>query len=431
MDAKHTPRWAWPGILCIVGGCMLEPYQPPAARQERRPRPQPQREPPQVVETPSESEKPEPAEGVHQAVESYIERVDGVQERANRRESLESRYAGTVRQVKDERVDTQSAPEPGSVVVIPESVAGPAATRPAPDAQAQTPPPSPRDGAKPAAPSPAPAVRESPAPPVLLGVEVSAAPSIRATLAAREPTAPGVNQTAVARDVPSSFADYLKEMATTAADGSFREQLDLRVLWVVAGEYERAREPLAMASEAQQELATGFIDALIAIREGNLLGDEAAAATQAVRRLAKLQEALRRVSDLSLSPLKICSAVRGFGQYDLIEPAQFRTGGNAEFVLYCELRDFVSEQREDGYYYTTFDMTTTILNRAGDVVLEIKDPDIVDRCRNRRQDCFIPRLVRLPTSLSPGQYVAKVAIVDKLGQKVAENRGSFQMIARR
>ena len=75
-------------------------------------------------------------------------------------------------------------------------------------------------------------------------------------------------------------------------------------------------------------------------------------------------------------------------------------------------------------------MTTTILNRTGDAVLEIKDPEIVDRCRNRRHDCFIPRLVRLPATLPPGQYVAKVTVVDKLGQKLAENRATFHLAAR-
>jgi hypothetical protein len=114
----------------------------------------------------------------------------------------------------------------------------------------------------------------------------------------------------------------------------------------------------------------------------------------------------------------------------VIEPARFFSGDAAEFVLYCEVADFVSEHRADGDYYTVFDMTSAVLNRAGDVVLELKDADIVDRCRNRRADCFIPRLVRLPATLSPGRYVAKVTIVDKLGEKVAENSAAFELVAR-
>ena len=141
------------------------------------------------------------------------------------------------------------------------------------------------------------------------------------------------------------------------------------------------------------------------------------------------QRLRERLSDLSLPVLKICSAVRSYGQYDALDPPRLLAGTAAEFVLYCEVSDFVSELR-DGLYTTTFDMTTAILNRSGDAVLEIKDADIVDRCRNRRHDCFIPRLVRLPATLSPGQYVAKVTVVDKLGQKLAENRALFQLVAR-
>ena len=77
-----------------------------------------------------------------------------------------------------------------------------------------------------------------------------------------------------------------------------------------------------------------------------------------------------------------------------------------------------------------FSMRTTILNRAGDVVLELADDHVPDVCRTRRQDCFIPRLVRLPATLSPGQYVVKVTIVDKIGEKVAEKRATFRIVAR-
>jgi hypothetical protein len=39
--------------------------------------------------------------------------------------------------------------------------------------------------------------------------------------------------------------------------------------------------------------------------------------------------------------------------------------------------------------------------------------------------------VRLPASLSPGEYVVKITLVDKLGQKVAENRATFRLSAGR
>jgi hypothetical protein len=214
-----------------------------------------------------------------------------------------------------------------------------------------------------------------------------------------------------------------------AEEAPFRDQLDRRMLWVVAGDYEHARAPLKLVTAEQQELATRFVEAWIVIRDWHM-GDQSGAANAAAGELRELQVALQHLSDLSLPVLEICSAVRGFGQYDAIQPPRLPAGTGCEFVLYCEVSSFVSQRHDDGYYTSSFDMTTTILNRAGDTVLEIKDADILDRCRNRRQDCFIPRLVRLPASLSPGQYVAKVTIVDKLGQKVAENRAPFELVTR-
>jgi hypothetical protein len=98
--------------------------------------------------------------------------------------------------------------------------------------------------------------------------------------------------------------------------------------------------------------------------------------------------------------------------------------------VYCEVKNFVSRLKDDGRYESLFSMRTAILNRAGDVVLDMKDEHVPDICQTRRQDCFIPRLVRLPATLSPGEYVAKVTIVDKIGEKVAEKRATFRIVAR-
>jgi hypothetical protein len=75
-------------------------------------------------------------------------------------------------------------------------------------------------------------------------------------------------------------------------------------------------------------------------------------------------------------------------------------------------------------------MRTRVLDSAGKVVLDVRDLDIEDRCRQQRLDFFIPRLVRLPATLSPGEYVVKVTISDKLGEKVAENRATFRVVVR-
>jgi len=396
MDASRSLWWGFSVTLLTVAGCTLGDFSPSATRETAAP--PTKSEPPQVVE---ETADPNDAEsGVERSVQQYIKNVELAKQGPAQPQA--NQPAGDIQQAVDAMPFPATQPAPGQISIVPEPVT--TMTSPPPATQ------------------PAPA-----APPALSAVLVyPGTDGFR--VGVNEPTGPSVNGSATARSAPHSLREFL-DQAVPPEDASFREQLDTRVLWLIAGDYDRAREPLKLVTAEQQNLAVHFVDALIAIREGHA-GDLSSAATTAAHELAALTEDLRRLSELSVPTLKICSAVRGFGQFDEVEPARFLAGGEAEFVLYCEVRDFVSEHREDGLYYTRFDLTTTVLNRVGDAVLELKDPDITDTCRNRRQDCFIPRLVRLPASLSPGQYVAKVTVTDKLGQKVAENRVTFQLTAR-
>ncbi len=406
MDARNTPRWGLLLLPFLALGCEGIAWPPPAAHQDTAPAQA--QEPPQVVDgaaTPSDADG---STGIDGAIAKYIKRMEGAIGHGGRRPAAPPPGADGARYVADLEFPPASQP----------SVPGPAHDEPQPA------PPKAAPSAE--APTDAPATPSAPlTPPVLTDVAIHAAPGFEVTRP--EPGAAEINTALRARSAPTSLREFLDQVPPPE-QASFREQLDLCVLRVIAGQYEQARAPLSLVTAEQQELASRFVEALIAIREGHM-GDLSAAASAAAQELAKLQESLRRLSDLNVPVLKICSAVRSYGQYDVIDPPRFVAGGG-EFVLYCELRDFVSEKRADDYYYTKFDLTTTLLTRSGDSVLEVKDTDITDRCRNLRHDCFIPRLVRLPATLSPGPYVAKITVVDKLGQKVAESCAPFQIVAR-
>jgi hypothetical protein len=245
-----------------------------------------------------------------------------------------------------------------------------------------------------------------------------------------EPAEPAaVNAPATAANHPMSLKDFLERQISRTRDPSFQQQFDTRLLHAAAGDYEKARQPLELVSDEQQQMAARFVEAYIVLRERTLGDDPTEAANAALREIEQLADALRPLSDLSIPTLVLCRAVRGYGQYDVIDPPSFLTGNPIEFVTYSEVRHFATERQPDGTYHARFDMHTTILTRDGTTVLNLDDRDIVDRCRSRRRDCFIPRLVRLPATLSPGQYVAKVTIIDKLAQKVAEKRATFRVIA--
>ncbi|MBI5864635.1 MAG: hypothetical protein HZB38_09025 [Planctomycetes bacterium] len=224
-----------------------------------------------------------------------------------------------------------------------------------------------------------------------------------------------------------SLQNLLSSALSEPGDATFREQLDRKMLLVVKGDYERAREPFTLASDAQQALGRRLLEALIAIREGND-GDPGQSAAAALHQINALRESLTDASDLNLPVFSICRAVRGFGQYEPIEPPRFVSGRENEFVAYCEIRDFASSER-DGTYVSNFKMKIAILH-GRDEVHSVAADDIVDKCRAKRSDCFLSPLVRLPASLAPGDYVARITVHDKIAGKVAEKIAKFRIVER-
>lgn len=226
----------------------------------------------------------------------------------------------------------------------------------------------------------------------------------------------------------TTFNDLARIHAAQVRDESFRAQVDQRVLNVMAGEYEAARRPLDAVTAEQQAVAGRFIETLIALREMHG-GDPTTETSRLHDTVKQLYDALEDAADPRITTLQLCRAVHGFGQYEAIEPAVFAAGRANQFVAYVELRDFASEATASGEYESRFSMKTLVLEPAGKTVLELADDPIVDRCKARRRDCFIPRLVTLPATLGAGSYVVKVSVVDKIARKVAEGRADFRVVA--
>ena len=236
-----------------------------------------------------------------------------------------------------------------------------------------------------------------------------------------------LNSPEKATAIPATLRELLDQLPDDSAN-DLRGQVHQHLLWAIAGDAEKARRPLQFATRDQQEVCTRFVDAVLALADmsGGRPTDEL---TAILSPLVDLKESLAHLAELQVPSMEICRAVRGFGQYDTMTP-RFVAGRDNEFVLYAEIRDFVSERTDDGQYKSVFGMKVAILNRAGDVVHELAAPEMVDQCRARRSDCFVSPLIRLPKSLSPGEYVVKATISDKIGRKVAERQTMIRLTDR-
>lgn len=403
--------------LTLCGGCALfEPKPQTSPEKTSSPR---QDDPPQIVEAkptsrPAPKVEAEATEGELSGVEKWAQSVA-------RRDDLRARAHRGEPQIDPRFTQAEPAIDEGE----PEE---PIASAPPFDQIASSVPPAHPTMEHGTLPTHEPngASGSGAAPPTIKRVTVR--PDQPVVTAARPTPAPIVNspQTALGS---ANLADFIDAYAPAGDDADFRRQLDRRVLQAMSGEYERAREPINPAPAEQQRLASAFIEALIAMREAHG-GQPDMESHEILDRMAGLREELERASELSIQRMAICRAVRGFGQYDEISPPTFLAGRESEIVAYCELRDFASESLKDGQFESRFSMTITLLSASGDVALEMKDEGIVDRCRARRRDCFIPRLVRIPASLSPGDYVIKATVVDTIRNKVAQQTTPLKLVAR-
>lgn len=226
--------------------------------------------------------------------------------------------------------------------------------------------------------------------------------------------------------IPTSLKGFLDQYVTDRDGGTFRQQLDERILRVLAGDYESARKPMTLVSDAEQKMTTSIVNSLISTRDANL-GRPDAMDNGAVAALQQLTQTLRDFGQLRIPTTAICWKVTGFGAYDTFDPPNFPAGRDTDVIVYVEVEGFASRRGDDGWHHTQFELTTTLLDRAGNSVAKFHAPDVSDRCRNRRNDCFIPHLIRLPATLAPGDYVAKVTLADKLANKVAESRAPLRI----
>lgn len=268
-----------------------------------------------------------------------------------------------------------------------------------------------------------------PQPPKLERVSVAPAPSDAPPPARPAAASPaGVNEPMQTARSPISLRELLRDWLNTPADDSFRAQLDRRILLVLAGDYEAARQPPDDATPEQQALVRELIEMLITIREARG-SDPAREAEHVLDTLEKLREALVPAADLKITRLEVCRAVRGFGQFERIDPPVFPAGRTSELIAYIESENFAS-RRDDDQFVSRFSLRTELLDADGQAVVRLVDDGIEDRCASRRRDCFIPRLVKLPATLRPGRYVLKVSLTDRIGHKVAEEATTIRIESR-
>lgn len=210
---------------------------------------------------------------------------------------------------------------------------------------------------------------------------------------------------------------------------NLEEQFRLRLLYMVAGQDDKALAATPGVNEDIQKIMTGQIQALMSARSTSER-DPATWANRQLDAVEQLRALVRARADLRVPRVELCSSIEGFGRYEPIVPAQFMVGGKNLIVLYIEVDNFHCEKTESGMYRTLLSVRLSLLSASGGEELWSKrDENIEDLARQRRTDFYLTiGPLGIPKTLAPGEYVLKVEVEDVLAGKVNGNSVKFKMV---
>lgn len=232
-----------------------------------------------------------------------------------------------------------------------------------------------------------------------------------------------------ADDKPPSvdaFVDALKKKAEK--DGDFDAAWRYRVVERALGRKSAKIDDHVLSSSKAKPLLTSMLDTMDAVR--SLAHDPLATGEEALQEVAQLQELVAEQADPVVDTIAFCRRVVTFGVYDEMGADEFVVGRPVSTIVYSEIRNLSSEKASDGTYRTVFASRIELLTAAGQSVWKHEEPEIVDRCRRRRNDFFVAQRVTLPPTLAAGDYVLKVFIEDKLSGKASEATREFSTSSR-
>jgi len=213
---------------------------------------------------------------------------------------------------------------------------------------------------------------------------------------------------------------------------NMQTQMALRLIYNAYGRDEKALENLptmSMDSQAQMKALTHAI-LLAAQTTGATDKTKPDIANQALEALNKVCEKLAEKASLTISNLKICGGVTGFGNYKEINKKELEAGRSRRIYVYCELQNFKTKLNEQNMHVTDLHADITLFDSAYKPLLRI-DKDVPDTpVYQRRRDFYLHGWLDLP-KLPPGKYEIFVSIKDKIADMTAPpQRYEFEVKSR-
>ncbi len=204
-----------------------------------------------------------------------------------------------------------------------------------------------------------------------------------------------------------------------------RKHVQLRLLFWIAGQTDRALQPISGVDPTDQEFWQQMLWGMANYFDMQGMPDSAERATQTIAQLKTAALRLQANARLELKNVAFCHKIASFGNYQRFKRDEFTPG--QPVLLYAEVCNFKSEPTSDGQFRTLMKSTVEILEGSdrSRVIETIPFPPSEDRCRNHRHDYFHSYEFAVPTGLPSGPHVLRMTVEDQLGKKSAVSTLNF------
>lgn len=208
-----------------------------------------------------------------------------------------------------------------------------------------------------------------------------------------------------------------------------RKHVNLRMLYLVAGDVGQAVEPIPGIASADQEFWQQMIWSVSNYFDDQGMPEASVRSAETIEQLRGAIAQLGQTADLKLRNTTFCHRIVSFGNYDRFKVDRFTTG--QPVLLYSEVENFTS-QRSNNDGYRTVLQSAIKLYKASDLqqpaaVIPLASDTTEDFCRAQRRDYFHSYEFSIPPNLEPGQYTLVLEVVDQQSRKVATSRVNFEV----
>jgi hypothetical protein len=209
---------------------------------------------------------------------------------------------------------------------------------------------------------------------------------------------------------------------TTTAE--VHQHVSLRILRLLAGDTEKALEPIPHISPTEQDYWSRQLFALATYLDHHSQPDDKRRAAASVTHLDEAVSSLRELGSLSLRNLTFCKNVYGYGALEPYENDTFSPGQHVS--LYVEVENYHSTSSEKGFT-TSLGTSYEVLDEHGKRITSGDFPDVNDCCRSRRRDFHLQLGLTLPENIAAGRYQVQLLVKDRQSDKIGNAKSSFEI----